>query len=63
MQRTIDKERDLVLVDLLMRARECAEWHIEDGDDCGKHARRVIADIDQFLNVDITGDGEVSMEG
>lgn len=36
-------------VELLMRARECAEWHVCDNDDCGIHARAVMADIDAIL--------------
>ena len=35
--------------ELLMRAKECAEWHIGDGDDCGTKARALIADIDALL--------------
>ena len=35
--------------ELLMRARECAEWHVGDGDECGTHARALMADIDALL--------------
>lgn len=42
---------------LLSRARECAEWHVGDGDECGTHARAVMADIDALLgsNAEVTG--------
>ena len=30
---------------VLCRAYECAEWHVSDGDECGIHARAVMAEI------------------
>ena len=34
---------------LLLLARDCAEWHIEDGDECGTQARAVVYAIDAAL--------------
>ena len=37
-----------VLRELMAKAREVAEWHVGDGDECGTLARIVIAKIDSL---------------
>lgn len=37
------------MLSILVKSREVAMWHIGDGDDCGKLARDVIAEIDALL--------------
>ena len=47
----MNTKTDYILVPLkiLLLARECCEWHIEDGDACGLIAREVIEEIDKAV--------------
>ena len=48
----VEVERE-ALRELLTKAREVAEWHVSDGDECGVLARIVMAHIDEALRSNV----------